>query len=121
MVNTNSFKSTTTQRTYFIRPESLKCSSENVVYLFTCKKCSKQYTGSTEGFWPSFNNYRCAHKNVFKRKKLKQESFNVHFAEVNHNDEVDWEVWLIDQTDNVEDFSKREYFWQHELDTFQPN
>ena len=36
MVNTNSFKSTTTQRTYFIRPENLKCSSENVVYLFTC-------------------------------------------------------------------------------------
>ena len=33
IVNTNSFKSTTTQRTYFIRPENLKCSSENVVYL----------------------------------------------------------------------------------------
>ena len=61
MVNTNSFKSTTTQRTYFIRPENLKCSSEN------------------------------------------------------------WEVRLIDQTDNVEELRKRESFWQHELDTFQPN
>ena len=60
-------------------------------------------------------------KTFLKEKKLKQESFNVHFAEVNHNGEVDWEVWLIDQTDNVEDFSKREYFQQHELDTFQPN
>ena len=60
-------------------------------------------------------------KTFLKEKKLKQESFNVHFAEVNHNGEVGWEVWLIDQTDNVEDFSKREYFWQHELDTFQPN
>ena len=60
-------------------------------------------------------------KTFLKEKKLKQESFNVHFEEVNHNGEVDWEVWLIDQTDNVEDFSKREYFWQHELDTFQPN
>ena len=28
---------------------------------------------------------------------------------------------LIDQTDNVEDLRKRESFWQHELDTFQPN
>ena len=28
---------------------------------------------------------------------------------------------LIDQTDNVEDLRKREYFWQHELETFQPN
>ena len=28
---------------------------------------------------------------------------------------------LIDQTDNVEDLRKSESFWQHELDTFQPN
>ena len=28
---------------------------------------------------------------------------------------------LIDQTDNVEEPRKREYFWQHELDTFQAN
>ena len=28
---------------------------------------------------------------------------------------------LIDQTDNVEDLRKREYFWQHERETFQPN
>ena len=28
---------------------------------------------------------------------------------------------LFDQTDNVEDLRKRESFWQHELDTFQPN
>ena len=56
-----------------------------------------------------------------KRKKVKQEPFNTHFAEVNHNGEDDWKVRLIDQTDNVEDHRKRESFWQHELDTFQPN
>ena len=33
----------------------------------------------------------------------------------------DWEVRLIDQTDNVEELKKRESFWQHELDTFPPN
>ena len=43
------------------------------------------------------------------------------FAEVNHNGEDDWELRLIDQTDNVEDLRKRESFWQYELDTFQPN
>ena len=37
MVNTNSFKSITTQRTYFIRPENLKCSSDNVVYFLHAK------------------------------------------------------------------------------------
>ena len=69
IVSTNSFKSTTTQRTYFIRPENLKCSSENVVYLFTGKTCSKQYTRCTEDFRPSFNNYRCAPRNSLKGKK----------------------------------------------------
>ena len=107
MVNTNSFKSTTTQRTYLLRLENLKCSSENVVYLFTCKICSKQYTGNTEDFRPGFNNYRCAHRNFLKRKKVKQKSFNAHFAKVKHNDEDDWEVKLIDQTDNVEELRKR--------------
>ena len=52
---------------------------------------------------------------------FKQESFNTHFAGVNHNGADDQEVRLIDQTDNVEDLKKRESFWQHDLDTFQPN
>ena len=62
-VSTDSFKSKMTQRTYFIRQPGLKCSSENVVYLFTCKTCSKQYAGNTEEFRSRFNNYRCAHRN----------------------------------------------------------
>ena len=69
IVSTDSLKSTATQRTYFIRPPGLKCSSQNVVYLFTCKTCYKQYTGSTEDFRPSFNNYRYAHRNFLKEKK----------------------------------------------------
>ena len=32
-----------------------------------------------------------------KEKKVKQESFNAHFAEANHNGEDDWEARLIDQ------------------------
>ena len=55
---------------------------------------------------------------TFERKEVKQESFNAHFAEANHNGEKDWEVRLIDQNDNLR---KRESFWQHELETFQPN
>ena len=34
---------------------------------------------------------------------MKQKSFNAHFAEANHNGEEDWEMRLIDQTDNVEE------------------
>ena len=70
IVSIDSFKSTTTERTYFIRPPDLECSSENVMYLFTCKTCSKQYTRSTEDFRPRFKNYRCSHINFLKRKKL---------------------------------------------------
>ena len=103
-----------------MRPENLKCSSENAVYLFTCKTSSKQFTWCVEDFRPRFNNYRCGHSNFLKRKILKQESFNAHFIDVSHNGEDDREVRLFDQTDNVQELRKRESFWQHELDTFQP-
>ena len=33
----------------------------------------------------------------------------------------DWEIALIDQAQSVNDLKRRESFWQHELDTFQPN
>ena len=104
-----------------MEPENLKCSSAIAVYLFTCKTCSKQYRGNTENFRPSFNNYRCAHRNFLKGKQVKQESCKAHFAKVNHNGEGDWEVRLIDYTNNVEELRKIEYFWQDELNTFHPN
>ena len=50
---------------------------------------------------------------TFERKEVKQESFNAHFAEANHNGEEDWEVSLIGQTDNLEDPRKRQSFWQY--------
>ena len=90
--------------------EERKVSSENVVYLFTRKSCSKEYTGSTADFRPRFNNCICARRNFLKRKKVKQESFNAHFAEVNHNGEYDWEMKLIDQNDSVEALEKNDLF-----------
>ena len=85
-VNTGSFKSAMAQHTYFIRLESLKYSSENVVYLFTCKTWSKQeIIDSTEDFRPRFSDYTYAHCNLLKGKESKQDSFNIQIAEVNHN------------------------------------
>ena len=52
---------------------------------------------------------------------MKQESFNAHFAEANHYGEDDWELRLIGRTDNVKDLQERKSFWQHKLETFQPN
>ena len=52
--------------------------------------------------------------------KVKQQPFHAHFADGVHNGEGDWEVRLIDKSDSTEDVRKRESFWQHELETFQP-
>ena len=86
-----------------------------------CKTCHKQYTESSEEFRARFNNCKCEHRNYCKNIKVKQESFHAHFADGVHNGECDWEVRLIDQSFSAEDLRKRESFWQHELDTFQPN
>ena len=53
------------------RTSDLKCSSENVVYLFASKTCYRQYKGSTEDSRLSFNNYGCAHSNFLERAKVK--------------------------------------------------
>ena len=59
--------------------------------------------------------------NFLRNEKVKQESFHAHFTEGLHQEESDWEVRLIDQEVSVDDVRRRESYWQHELDTFQPN
>ena len=56
-----------------------------------------------------------------RNKKVKQESFHAHFTEGLHQGESNWEVRLIDQGVSVDDVRRREFYWQHELDTYQPN
>ena len=104
---THQFESSSTKRIYSIRPHNLNCASKNVVYLFTCKTCHKQYTGSTEKIWSRFNNYRCLHGNFLGNKKVKQESFHAHFMEGLHQGENDWEVRLIDQGISADDVRLR--------------
>ena len=94
IVPTRNFTSSTTKRTYEIRPENLNCRSKNVVYLISCKTCH--------------------HKN----RKLKQESFHAHFEDGHHSGEGKWEVRLIDQSDSTEDLTRRESLWQHNLTLF---
>ena len=72
ITKTHQFESSSTKRIYSIRPQNLNCASKNVVYLFTCKTCHKQYTGSTEEFRSRFNNYRRSHRNFLRNNKVKQ-------------------------------------------------
>ena len=90
-------------------------------YLFTCKTCHKQYAWSTEEVRSRFINYRCSQRNFLKNKKVKHESFHAHFAEGLLQGKSNWEVRFIDQGVSVDDVKQWESYWQHELETFQPN
>ena len=69
-----------------------------------CKICGKPYIGSTKTpFRARFNNYRSAQRNLEKGKKVKQESFHVHFSEECHYGEKDWVITLNDSAENVEE------------------
>ena len=70
-----------TKREYWIKPDNLNCCFSNVMYLFSCKSCSKQYTGSTENFWCRFNNYKSAHRNFIKGNTVKQAYFHTQFED----------------------------------------
>ena len=78
--------------------------------MYNVKHALSNIQGVQEIFDKGFNNYRCAHRNFLKRKKVKQESLNVHFTDVNHNGEDDWEARLIDQIENVEELTKKTSF-----------
>ena len=88
---------------------------------FSCKACSKQYTGRTESFRSRFNSYKSAHRSFIKGNTVKQVSFPARFEDDKHHGTSDWEITLIDKKDSVDDRRRRESSWQYELDTFQPN
>ena len=85
VVTTETFRSFSTQREYCTKPDNLNCCSSNVVYLFSCKECSKHYAGSTESFRSGFNNYKSVHRNFMKRNTIKQASFHAHFEDYRHD------------------------------------
>ena len=75
VVTTKTVRSFSTKREYCIKPNDLNCFSSNVVYLFSWKACSKQYTGSTESFPSRFNNCKSAHWILNKGDTVKQVPF----------------------------------------------
>ena len=46
VVESNSFRSTHNQHTFFLK-QAFTCKSSNLIYLMTCLKCRKQYIGET--------------------------------------------------------------------------
>ena len=58
---------------------------------------------------------------IILEKKIKQELFKAHFADVKQKVENDWEGTLIDQAKHVKKCVKTESFCQHEVDPIKIN
>ena len=90
----------------------LNCNSENVIYLITCKKCTKKhYVGSCiTRFRTRFNNYRSCHRKFYRDRSVIHVSFHAHFMLDGHCGIDDWEIILIDKGRNKQETRKKKAF-----------
>ena len=80
------------------------------MYLFTCNKCKKQYTGQTT------DNFRGRWNKSLKVEVLKGE--NKYFESEGHTEILDdVSITLIDKTDGSNP-TKRENYWMRTLKTY---
>ena len=80
LVESNSFLSFQTGKSYKIRPK-LSCDSTNIIYLASCKRCRLQYIGSTTtDFRVTFRNHKSA---MVTKKKTCEVA--VHFKKTPHD------------------------------------
>ena len=151
IVNTDEFSSTTTGETFSIQKGPLNCDSPKVVYLITCKICSKQNVGSTDPpYRQRYKNYKSVQLGVREKvlgearpetkrgrprkenkvptkatkkmeKKFAQEKFHKHFCEKGHTGIPDWDIRLIDTAYTEKSLRSKELFWQYKLKTFDPD
>ena len=99
------------------------CNSQNVIYLLTCKVCTKQYVGSTTTkFRLRLNQYKSNLKLYGEGKRgFQQDSFLEHFFDENHSgSHTDLRVQMIDYCD-ANDPERREAFWFFNLNTMHPD
>ena len=119
----STFISNVTKKSYdVVNPNniSMDCTSDNVIYLITCKKCGIQYVGETSQKLRSrFNNYRN------RLKKLTNLYLYHHFSSGGHSVE-DMSIMPIEElpsNDRVSATSQRlerEDYWCRELCTYYP-
>ena len=108
-------------REYYINYD-FDCDSTGIVYLIECKKCGKQYIGSTvTSFKKCFNNHKSS---LFRygrgRRGIPGVHLYVHFFGEGHRGLDDIIVTIIDKTD-ISKPAEREGFWVYKLDPFVPH
>ena len=123
VIETNSFTSVTTKKTYKIFHKS-NCRSMNVIYLLECVRCNIQYVGKSE--WPfnyRLNNYRSRIKSAQYDKLLPVEK---HFKQQHHIFARDARFIIIEriEKEDVDNMTKlletREDNWITRLQTLTP-
>ena len=96
--DTTKFKKAESKETFDILKGPLDCNSNNVIYLFECKKCQFKfpYVGSTvTKFRFRLDNYKSTHRKFrkklkkgitqeIKKNELKQKLFHVHYCSYGH-------------------------------------
>ena len=118
IVETNRFVSTSNSLSFKIR-HNTTCSTQNVIYLITCKKCRKQYIGQTR---QQVSKRMNSHK--FDIRNFDGSTFAtnvaIHFNSDNHclND---FSSLPIDIVQNDMERLLRETYWIHVMNTVSPN
>ena len=117
LVESDRFTSLAMGRFYKIK-QALYCTSTNVVYLASCRKCKLQYVGSTSNqFKVRFRN----HKSVMNTGKNTCK-VAIHFNNTPHS-LTDFEFTIIEKiinTQKKEVLLIREAYWAAQLGTLQP-
>ena len=97
----------------FSQPAS--CTSKNIIYLISCKKCKIQYVGLTSQALRARLN---AHRSAINLKKLKT-PLVTHFSLPEHNFS-DLKIQILEVLDSPELLHERELFWIKKLQTIFP-
>ena len=112
--------------TYKVK-QSFNFNSKNVVYLIECRVCQKPYIGSTTTkFRQRANNYKSIFRKFESKKDipkqaLNQRKFHTHYCSDDHSGIDDWLITIIDSDQDEKCLRRKELYWIHKLETFEPN
>ena len=120
ITETDTFTSTVTGKTFKIN-HSFDCNGKCLVYLMTCNKCKKQYTGQTrDQFRSRWNNYKSKSRSFDRIEQCMREHLYKHFESEHHSGfRDDVSVLLVDNNDGSNP-NKRETYWMRTLKTIAP-
>ncbi len=114
----SSFTSHITDKTYNMRHDT-NCSTKDVIYMITCKKCSKQYVGQTsQPVSKRMNSHR------FDINNCMDPAFSTHVAthfNMDQHSMADFSFVPIDCVTNGLDRLCKETYWIHKLKTLYPD